>query len=221
MPQLHLSRPLNINFRLILNNKPATPGVFISRVHVEGVIKTTLRCIKWIIVTSTFSSRDWLSVQSWSLSDSCTHRVIVFVRDVVPWASDLCPKAYLAKQVQNVTSTSFKSFRIKAVHDSVVLGHQLLVPLMVTAAELIVHDAKLQIPHRSERRLEVQTLRVRYRTWDERAQKSQNQDRRESQQVATAPLHCCLWRSCGRKVLHNRLPVCTLFRLAHPLYVAL
>lgn len=68
--------------------------------------------------------------------------------------------AYLAEQLQHEPSTVGISMIIKIIHDLVVLCHQLLVLLVITAAKFLVHDAKLQLPQRSEGRLEVQTLRV-------------------------------------------------------------
>lgn len=68
--------------------------------------------------------------------------------------------AYLAEQLQDEASTVGISMIIKIIHNLVVLCHQVLVSLIVTAAKLFVHYAKLQLPQRSEGRLKVQTLRV-------------------------------------------------------------
>lgn len=72
--------------------------------------------------------------------------------------------AYLAEQLQDEPSTVCISIIVKIIHNLVVLSHQLLVPLIITAAKLLVHYAELQLPERSEGWLKVQTLRVkRYR----------------------------------------------------------
>lgn len=71
-----------------------------------------------------------------------------------------CARVYLAEQLHNKAGTVRVSALIKGVHDPVEPSHQLLVLLVVTAAELVVHDAELQVPGGPEGRLEVQTLRV-------------------------------------------------------------
>lgn len=63
---------------------------------------------------------------------------------------------------------------IKVVHDPVKLRHELLVLLIVTAAEILVHHAELQLPQRAERRLEIQTLRVRRHRCDAQRQSAQD-----------------------------------------------
>lgn len=68
--------------------------------------------------------------------------------------------AYLADQLQDKSSTVGISIIIKIIHNLVVLCHQLLVFLIITAAKLFVHYAKRQLPLRLEGRLKVQTLRV-------------------------------------------------------------
>lgn len=68
--------------------------------------------------------------------------------------------AYLAEQLQDEASTVGISIIIKVIHNLVVLCHQVLVFLIITAAKLLVHYAELYLPLRSEGRLEVQTLRV-------------------------------------------------------------
>lgn len=67
---------------------------------------------------------------------------------------------YLAQQLQDERGAVGVSIIIKVVHNLVVLGHELLVLLVIAAAELLVHYAELQLPERPEGRLEVQTLRV-------------------------------------------------------------
>lgn len=69
-------------------------------------------------------------------------------------------RAYLTEQLQDEGSTVGISMIIKMIHDLVVLCLQVLVSLIITAAKLFVHYAKLQLLQRSEGRLEVQTLRV-------------------------------------------------------------
>lgn len=73
-------------------------------------------------------------------------------------------QAYLAEQLQDEPGAAGIPIIIKIIHDLVVLCHQLLVFLIITAAKLFVHHAKFQLPQRSEGRLEVQALWVqRYR----------------------------------------------------------
>lgn len=71
---------------------------------------------------------------------------------------DLC--SYLAEQLEDEARAAGVSVIIEVVHNPVELGHQLLVLLIVAAAELLVHDAEVELPQRAERRLEIQTLRV-------------------------------------------------------------
>lgn len=119
------------------------------------------------------------------------------------------PLPYLADHLQHEPSAVGISIIIKVIHDPVVLCPQLLVLLIVAAAELLVHDAELELAQRSEGGLEVQTLGVRGCRCDTQHQDTHRegpQDPQPARDPDTLPHHGLRLGFCKMK----RLPVCTL-----------
>lgn len=75
-------------------------------------------------------------------------------------STDQHPHTYLAHDLLQRVLAELETLHLQLVDDVPVSLSDAVVRLLVTAAKVLVLRAELQVPLRSERRLEVQTLRV-------------------------------------------------------------
>lgn len=75
-------------------------------------------------------------------------------------STDQHPHAYLAHELLQRVFAELETLHLQLVDDVPVSLSDAVVRVLVAAAKVLVLRAELQMPLRSERRLEVQTLRV-------------------------------------------------------------